>query len=184
VGLSFTKDLDCSPSSISEGTNPDPTPSYAINARVIVAAVAFRHFNRAKLPDARREKSITKLIIGWRFLMPLFRPEYAPFATVFLRRFPAHPRLYIKTEEFIVGLRPCLVPVAQCVNLRFLGSDPAENVIGAMELKHSKIGVCCILDNQQIESFSARYNLAEVEKTRMDPIAYRRPVWPLQRVRR
>ena len=64
VGLSFTTDVDCSVSNRSEGIKPDPTASNAINVAMMAIAVALRQFSRAKLTDARRDKSMVKVIIG------------------------------------------------------------------------------------------------------------------------
>jgi hypothetical protein len=63
VGLSCTTDLDCSACKRSDGIKPDPTASNAINTAMMAIPVALRQCDRAKPPDARREKSMIKVII-------------------------------------------------------------------------------------------------------------------------
>jgi len=63
IGLSVTMDFDWSGSNRNDGIKPDPTASNAINVAVIAITVALRQFNRTKLTDARRKKSMVKVII-------------------------------------------------------------------------------------------------------------------------
>ena len=63
IGLSVTMDFDWSGSNRNDGIKPDPTASNATNVAVIAIAVVLRQFNRTKLTDARRKKSMVKVII-------------------------------------------------------------------------------------------------------------------------
>ena len=63
IGFSVTMDFDCNGSNRNDGIRPDPTASNAINVAVTAVAVVLRQFNRAKLADARRKKSMVKVII-------------------------------------------------------------------------------------------------------------------------
>ena len=63
VGLSFTMDVDCNAATSTDGITPDPTASKAINTAMMAIAVALRHCNKVKPPEARRENSMIKVII-------------------------------------------------------------------------------------------------------------------------